>query len=102
MEFRNTESRFEAVDDNEIVGWLEYEQEGDDVAMTHTIVPEEFSGRGIGKQLTEYAISYAAEHKWTVLPYCTFVQSYIRSHPDYLGLVPPDRRAEFSLEAHSD
>jgi len=97
MEFRNTGSRFEAVDDDQVVGWLEYEQEGDDVAMTHTIVPQEFSGRGIGKHLTEYAISYASDHGWTVLPYCTFVQAYIRSHPSCLPLVPPDRREEFSL-----
>jgi len=97
MEFRNTGSRFEAVDDGQVVGWLEYEPEGDSIAMTHTIVPEQYAGRGIGKRLTEYAISYASEHGWTVLPYCTFVQSYLTSHPEYLRLVPAERRAGFSL-----
>jgi len=97
MEFRNDGSRFEAVDEGQVVGWLEYAGEGDAIAMTHTIVPEEFSGRGIGKALAAYALEYASDNGWSVLPYCTFVQASIRSHPEYRRLVPADRQAEFSL-----
>jgi len=125
MEFRHDGSRFEAVDGDQVMGWLEYTEEGraqhdhqvvgvetdegvderseeyiregDSVAMTRTIVPEEFSGRGIGKQVVAYALQYASDNDWTVFPYCTFVRSYIGSHPEYLHLVPQDRRAEFSL-----
>ena len=97
MEFRNNGSRFEAVDEGQVVGWLDYEQEGGDVALTHTVVPEEFSGRGIGKQLALYALQYARDKGWSVLPYCTFVQASIRFNPEYMSLVPEDRRAEFAL-----
>jgi hypothetical protein len=32
-----------------------------------------------------------------VLPYCPFVRGYIERHPDYLDLVPADRRSGFGL-----
>jgi hypothetical protein len=32
-----------------------------------------------------------------VLPYCPFVKSYIQKHPEYLDLVPAERRASFDL-----
>jgi len=97
MEFRNTGTRFEAWDDEQLVGWLEVAPEGEAVAMPHTEVPAEFSGRGIAKALVGYALDQAAELGWSVLPYCSFVRAYIIAHPQYLPLVPPDRRMDFSL-----
>jgi hypothetical protein len=32
-----------------------------------------------------------------VLPYCPFVPKVIRDHPEFLELVPADRRADFDL-----
>ncbi|MCL2735102.1 MAG: N-acetyltransferase [Propionibacteriaceae bacterium] len=97
MEFRCAASRFEAIDDGHVVGWLDFEQEGDAVAMTHTIVPDEYGGRGIGKALTAHAVEYAREHGWSILPYCTFIQAYLAHNPELAGLVPQSRRAQFSL-----
>ncbi|MCL2482777.1 MAG: N-acetyltransferase [Propionibacteriaceae bacterium] len=97
MEIRMNASRFEAVDNDQVVGWLDFEPEGDSTAMTHTIVPEQFGGRGIGGLLVIHALKYARDNGWTVLPYCSFIQSYIASHREYVALVPADRRAQFSL-----
>jgi len=97
MECRCDGVRFEAVEGERVVGRLDYTEEGDSIAMNRTIVPPELSGRGIGTRLTAYALQYADDNGWTVLPYCTFVQSYIGSHPEFLHLVPQHRRSEFSL-----
>jgi hypothetical protein len=32
-----------------------------------------------------------------VLPFCPYVASWIRKHPDYADLVPAQRHAEFNL-----
>ena len=32
-----------------------------------------------------------------VLPYCPYVKSWIKKHPEYTDLVPEDRRGEFGL-----
>ena len=32
-----------------------------------------------------------------MIPVCPFVRAYIAGHPEYLDLVPEDRRAEFGL-----
>jgi len=96
MECRNNTSlnRFEAVDAGEVVGWVDYEASPETLTMTHTIVPSQFSGRGIGKVLAEYAVGYAAEHGWAVVPECTFIRAYIAKNPQFMTLVPDDKRHE--------
>jgi predicted GNAT family acetyltransferase len=32
-----------------------------------------------------------------VLPFCPFVNAYLKRHPEYLDLVPEERRAAFGL-----
>ena len=97
MESRNNMSlsRFEAVDDGQVVGWLEYEAGPGVLTMTHTIVPPENSGRGIGKILVEYAVGYAGDNGWAVVPECTFVRAYLVKNPSLQALVPEARRNEF-------
>ncbi len=96
MEIRESTSRFEAVEGDEVVGWLIYRPEKDDeMALLHTIVPE--SGRGIGSALVREVLERLRARGQSVLPVCPFVRAYIGAHPDFLDLVPEDRRAEFSL-----
>ena len=45
----------------------------------------------------ETALSEARERGLRVLPQCPFVAEHIREHPEWLDLVPEDRRAEFGL-----
>ena len=97
MECRNNMSlsRFEAVDGGQVVGWLDFEAGPGVLTMTHTIVPPEFGGRGIGKVLVEYAVGYAADNGWAVLPECTFVRGYLEKNPPLRSLVPESRRSEY-------
>ncbi|MDR0489410.1 MAG: N-acetyltransferase [Propionibacteriaceae bacterium] len=97
MDFRITDSRFEAVGDGQVVGWLDFTNDNGMVSMTHTVVPSKYEGRGIGTSLVAHALNYARDHDWQVLPYCSFIQAYIVTHEGYLQLVPKDRRAEFVL-----
>jgi predicted GNAT family acetyltransferase len=79
-------NRFEVEVDGQ-TAVLEYQQRGERLALTHTEVPAQLSGKGIGSMLTEYALTYAREHGLRVEPECPFVARYIEGHPEYRELV---------------
>ena len=58
--------------------------------MTHTEVPRAFEGRGIAAALVRAAMSYAHEHGLRIAPYCPYVVSYMRRHPETHALLPDD------------
>jgi uncharacterized protein len=79
-------SRFEIQVRNH-VAVLEYSQRGDIITFTHTGVPAELEGRGIGSQLARAGLEYARENSLKVVPRCWFVAGYIERHPEYQSLI---------------
>ena len=75
----------------------EYRPAGDALMLTHTEVPAELEGQGVGARLVRFALDDARARGLKVLPFCRFVAAFIRRHPDYLELVPEERRATFKL-----
>ncbi|GIY64914.1 n-acetyltransferase domain-containing protein 1 [Caerostris darwini] len=51
------------------------------IELEHTVVPESFQGKGIGKLLAEAALEYAIDKKLTVKVTCGFVQKYLEKNP---------------------
>jgi predicted GNAT family acetyltransferase len=62
-------------------------EDPDRIVFTHTIVPEELSGRGIAAQLVKHGLEHAREKKLTVVPQCTYVASFVKRHPEYEELL---------------
>lgn len=91
------ESRFEIWADDRLAGIAEYHVEDGAIAFTHTETGEEFAGQGLGKVLARGALDAVRERGLPVLPYCPFIRKFIGRHPDYLPLVPEDRREKFGL-----
>jgi predicted GNAT family acetyltransferase len=54
--------------------------------MTHTEVPPEFEGKGVGSQLVKGALEIVKNDGKRVRPLCTFVAAYIKRHPEYQPL----------------
>jgi uncharacterized protein len=79
-------SRFEIQVENH-VAVLNYSQRGNTITFTHTGVPAELEGRGIGSQLARAGLEYAREKSFKVVPLCWFVAGYIERHPEYQSLV---------------
>jgi predicted GNAT family acetyltransferase len=67
--------------------FVTYLLEGETITFTHTIVPEELEGRGLGSRLVKGALDEAREQGLKVVPACSFVKHYIERHPDYEDLV---------------
>jgi uncharacterized protein len=68
---------------------LEYRRAPSSITFTHTGVPENLEGQGIGSTLVCAGLDYAREHQLTVIPVCHFVQTYMRRHKDTLALLDP-------------
>jgi uncharacterized protein len=76
-------SQFETTVDG-ITAFAAYDLEDPNrIVFTHTIVPEELSGRGIANQLVKTGLDHAREKKLTVVPQCSFVAAFIKRHPEY-------------------
>ena len=76
-------------------GYLEWEPaqglpeqdvgEGTRVA-THTVVPKAIGGRGVARQLVEALIADAREHKFKIVPQCSYVAAKFDENPDWAEL----------------
>lgn len=91
------ESRYEIRLDDELAGFLRYRAKPGQIALIHTEVDERFEGQGLGGRLISFALDDARERGLAVLPFCPFANAYIQRHPEYIDLVPEDRRAGFGL-----
>jgi predicted GNAT family acetyltransferase len=65
------------------MSFIEYQQEGDQVYLVHTEVPEEQSGAGIAAKLVEQTFHYLEGKNLKVVPECSYVQAFIKRHPDW-------------------
>ena len=87
-----------AVVNNESAGRFEIDIEGqlavskyrrrdNKIVFTHTEVPEEFEGRGIGNKLAVAALDFARREGLRVVPRCRFIAAFIERHSEYQDLV---------------
>jgi predicted GNAT family acetyltransferase len=64
------------------VAVAEYRREGNKVTFTHTVVPVEFRGMGIGTALVRGALAAVRREGLKVIPSCSFFARYMREHPE--------------------
>jgi predicted GNAT family acetyltransferase len=57
------------------------------MVMTHTEVAPELEGQGIAAELVRAALAHAREHGLKVRPLCSYVQAYMRRHPEVQSLL---------------
>jgi predicted GNAT family acetyltransferase len=57
------------------------------ITFTHTEVPKELGGRGIGSQLAKGALDQVRERGLKVVPLCPFIKAYIEKNPEYQDLL---------------
>ena len=92
-----SESRFEITVDDELVGYLEYQDDDGVYAIPHTRIFPQFRHRGLGAELVVSSLAEIRDRHGRVLPYCSFVPKVMRAHPEFTDLVPESERATFRL-----
>ena len=71
------ESRFEAYENDELAGFLDYRKVGEKTVLVHTESLVE--GRGIGSALAKHALETLDD----VVVVCPFIKKYLERHPEY-------------------
>lgn len=78
--------RFELEEDG-ATGFLTYARRGGTIVFTHTVVPRELEGRGIGSRIVEAGLAFARSEGLKVEPQCSFVRAYIDRHGEAQDLL---------------
>jgi predicted GNAT family acetyltransferase len=89
--------RFEVTVDSELAGSLVYRVKGGLLALIHTEVDVRFESHGLGGRLARFALDQAHERHLAVLPFCPFVNDWMKRHREYVDLVPAEYRSNFDL-----
>ena len=75
----------------------EYELRPGCIDFTHTEVPPEVGGRGLGSVLVKAGLAHARSEQLHVIPSCSFFARYMQRHPETHDLVHPDHRQSLGL-----
>jgi uncharacterized protein len=57
------------------------------IVFTHTFVPPELRGRGIAEKLVRAGLAFAEAEGRRVIPQCSYVDVFIRRHPEFAKLL---------------
>ncbi len=84
-----TAHRFELAIDG-FLGKAWYRLSPGKITFTHTDVPKELAGRGVGTTLAKAALDHARAENLKVVPLCPFIAAYIKKNASYADLVDPE------------
>jgi uncharacterized protein len=89
---RSEERRFE-LQIEEHTAFIEYILNTKGVLfLTHTEVPKELEGRGIGSRLVKAVFKHAESNDLKIAPICPFVKAYLQRHPEWKRLLSEEYR----------
>jgi hypothetical protein len=81
-------SRFEAIVDGEVAGFVQYRRGSDgSIDLHHTEVDDGFEGKGVGTQLARGALDAVRASGDRLVPTCPFIKRYIERNEEYADLV---------------
>lgn len=66
---------------------LDYTLNGGVITFTHTGVPAELEGRGLGSKLARAGLDYARVHGLKVVSTCWFINGYLDRNLEYQDLL---------------
>lgn len=80
--------RFETTVDGQLA-FVEYLPSNDRLIVTHTAVPKQLEGRGVGSALAKTVLDHARQINYTVIALCPFIAAYLNRHPEYQDISRP-------------
>ncbi len=69
------------------MAYVQYKEDGHVLTLTHTYVPDDLRGQGVGKILMEALLGKLQAEGRKIVPQCPFIDTYIKRHPKYKDLV---------------
>ena len=83
ISFNIRESRSVALYNDDIVGYCQYKEDNNVWSITHTVVKQEFGGRGIAKRLVLAIIEEARKNNKKINPICSYAVKMMTSSDEY-------------------
>jgi uncharacterized protein len=81
------QQRFEAIVNDQVAGWIAYEERDGTLDLQHTVVEDKWEGKGVGSQLVSGALDQVRADGGSIVATCPFVSSYVERHDEYADLV---------------
>lgn len=82
--------RFVLESDGIAAGVIQFTDDGTNWRLDHTVVDDQWEGRGFGSMLARAALDGAREEGRGVIPRCSFVAAYVKRHHDWDDILQPD------------
>ncbi len=57
------------------------------IFLTHTEAHPALQGTGASSKMVKAVLDHIEANGWKLVPYCPYVQSYIKKHPEYRKLL---------------
>lgn len=83
----NTERKCFEIEVEGLKPRLEYILTKDSIYLTHTEVPKQLEGKGVGSKLVLLVLTEIKKRDLKLVPLCPFVAMYIKRHPEWRELV---------------
>ena len=83
----NAERRRFEIDLGDSLAIAEYDLSNGTIRFTHTEVPQQHEGRGIGTALIRAGLDAARERGLKVIPICPFFAAYMKRHEEVQDLL---------------
>jgi len=87
INFNQRESRSVALNEGNIIGYCQYKEENNIWSITHTVVKQEFGGRGIAKRLVIAVIEEARKQNKKINPICSYAKKMMESSDEYKDVI---------------
>lgn len=94
----NPEQRRFEIDLGDAVAIAEYELANGTIRFTHTEVPPEHEGKGVGSALIRAGLAAARKRGLKVIPICRFFAAYMKKHEEVQDLLDDSWRRRFGLD----
>jgi predicted GNAT family acetyltransferase len=72
---------------DELQGWIDYDRVGSTLRLLHAEVPPMMRNKGVGGEVVQAVLEHLrASTTDRVQPFCGFVVTWMRRHPEYADL----------------
>lgn len=92
-EIKTGDKEFYMEEDGKVIARIQYEPSGQDesgkerITVTHTLVGEDQSGKGLGRQLVSHIADYARTENKVIIPACSYARHVLESKDEYKDLL---------------
>jgi predicted GNAT family acetyltransferase len=89
--------RFEWSEDGRLYGFVDYYRFDNVAVITHTETNPDWQEKGLGSRLAARTVTWMAAEGLRVVPVCSFMAHFLRTHAEYHDTVTPAARTIFHI-----